>query len=61
MYFIKHGELRNQSPSVETIQMEIRMEVSSSRPDHLPTLLAAKTSKLSLILKHHILAIDEAR
>ena len=39
---------------------EIRMEVTSSRPDYLPTLSAAKTSKLSLLVKHHILAIDEA-
>ena len=38
----------------------IRMEVASSRPDYLPTLSAAKTSKLSLLVKHHILAIDEA-
>ena len=27
------------------------MEVASSRPDHLPTLSAAKTSKLSLLVK----------
>ena len=27
------------------------MEVVSSRPDHLPTLSAAKTSKLSLLVK----------
>ena len=39
---------------------EIRMSVASSRPDHLPTLSVAKTSKLSLLVKHHILAIDEA-
>ena len=38
----------------------IRMEVASSRSDYLPTLPAAKTSKLSLLVKHHILAIDEA-
>ena len=38
----------------------IRMEVASSRPDCLPTLSAANTSKLSLLVKHHILAIDEA-
>ena len=38
----------------------IRMEVAFSRPDHLPTLSAAKTSKLSRLVKHHILAIDEA-
>ena len=38
----------------------IRMEVASSRPDHLPTLSAAKTSILSLLVKHHILAFDEA-
>ena len=38
----------------------IRMEVASSRSDYLPTLSAAKTSKLSLLVKHHILAIDEA-
>ena len=38
----------------------IRMEVASSRLDHLPTQSAAKTSKLSLLVKHHILAIDEA-
>ena len=36
------------------------MEVASSRPDYLPTLSAAKTSILSLLVKHHILAIDEA-
>ena len=36
------------------------MEDASSRPDYLPTLSAAKTSKLSLLGKHHILAIDEA-
>ena len=40
--------------------IRIRMEVASSRPDQLPTLSAAKTSKLSLLVKHHILAIDEA-
>ena len=39
---------------------DFRMEVASSRPDHLPTLSVAKTSKLSLLVKHHILAIDEA-
>ena len=38
----------------------IRMEVVSSRLDYLPTLSAAKTSMLSLLVKHHILAIDEA-
>ena len=38
----------------------IRMEVASLRPDYLPTLSAAKTSKLSLLVKHHVLAIDEA-
>ena len=38
----------------------IRMEVASSWPDYLPTMSAAKTSKLSLLVKHHILAIDEA-
>ena len=37
-----------------------RMEVASSRPDHLSTLSATKTSKLSLLVKHHILAMDEA-
>ena len=35
----------------------IRMEVASSRPDYLPTLSATKPS---LLVKHHILAIDEA-
>ena len=39
---------------------EIRMEVASSRPDYLPTSSAAKTSKLFLLVKHQILAIDEA-
>ena len=38
----------------------IRMEVAASRQDHLPTLSVAKTSKLSLLVKHHTLAIDEA-
>ena len=36
------------------------MKVASSRPDHLSTLSLAKTSKLSLLVKHHILLIDEA-
>ena len=39
---------------------EVRMDVASSRPDHLPTLSAAKASKLSLLVKLYILAIDEA-
>ena len=30
---------------------QIRMEVASSRPDHLPTLSAAKASKLSMLVK----------
>ena len=47
-------------PSVSMMIFVIRMEVASSRPDHLPTLSAAKTSKLSLLVKHHILVIDEA-
>ena len=38
----------------------IGMEVAFSPSDYLPTLSAAKTSKLSLLVKHHILAIDEA-
>ena len=38
----------------------IRMVVASLRPDHQPTLSAAKASRLSLLVKHHILAIDEA-
>ena len=32
----------------------IRMEVASSRPDYLPTLSAAKASKHSLLVKHHM-------
>ena len=39
----------------------IRMEVASSRMNYLPILSAAKTSKLSLLVKHHIMAIDEAK
>ena len=31
--------------------MMIRMEGASSRPDHLPTLSAVRTSKLSLLVK----------
>ena len=42
------------------ICLVFRMEVASTRQDYLPTLSAAKTSKLSLLVKHHILAIDEA-
>ena len=38
----------------------IRMEFASSRTDYLPTLSAAKASELSLLVKHHILAIDES-
>ena len=37
-----------------------RMEVASYWPDYLPTLSVAKTSKFSLLVKHHILAIDDA-
>ena len=33
------------------------MEVASSRPDYLPTLSAAETSKLFLLVKHHIMAV----
>ena len=40
--------------------LAIRMEVASLRPDHLPPLSAATTSTLSLLVKHHILAIGEA-
>ena len=32
------------------------MEVASSRPDHLPILSAAKTSKLSLLVKSLLVA-----
>ena len=35
------------------------MAVASSRPDYIPTLSAANTSKLSMLVEHHILAIDE--
>ena len=41
---------------LELCSTMVRMEVDSSRPDHLPTLSAAKTSNLSLLVKHHILA-----
>ena len=40
--------------------VHIRLKVAYSRPDYLPTFSAAKASKLSLLVKHHILAIDEA-
>ena len=33
------------------IKVQVRMEVASSRPDHLPTLSTAKTSELSLLRK----------
>ena len=33
------------------VGLKIQMEVASSRPDHLPTLSAAKTSELSLLVK----------
>ena len=33
----------------------IRVEVASSWPDHVPTMLAAKTSELSLLVKSHFL------
>ena len=36
------------------------MEVASLRPDYLLTLSEAKTSKLSLLIKHYVLTIDEA-
>ena len=40
----------HQPPRRSTCSM-IRMEVASSRPDHLPTLSAAKTSKLYVLVK----------
>ena len=46
-------------PRSMTLAFLKRMEVASSWPDYLPTLSAAKASKPSLIVKHHILAIDE--
>ena len=46
--------------AVDEIAENFRMEVASSRQDYLPTLSAVKTSKLSLLVKHLILAIDEA-
>ena len=45
---------------LQTRVVQIRMKVASLRSDYLPTLSAAITSKLSLLVKHHILAIDEA-
>ena len=56
------GEVRCFAVSVDAVHSDstVRMEVASSRPDYLPTLSAAKSSKLSLLVKHHILAIDEA-
>ena len=38
----------------------IRMEVASSRPDYIPTLSTGIPAEHSLLVKHHILAIDEA-
>ena len=35
------------------IKIVIRMEVTSWRPDHLPTLSATKTSELSLLVKSY--------
>ena len=49
-----------QLPVFLSTSSDVQQEVSSSRPDHQTTLSAAKTSKLSLLVKHHILAIDEA-
>ena len=46
-------------PIVAMSKYAVRMEAASLRPDHLPTLLAVKNSKLSLLVKHHILVIDE--
>ena len=53
--------LSNQTLNSSTTEVVvvIRMEVDSARLDYLPSLLAAKTSKLSLLIKHHILTIDE--
>ena len=42
-----------------TTSIVIRVEVASSGHDFLPTLSAAKTSKISLLVNHHIVAIDE--
>ena len=54
------AEKRPQQQIRHFYRQRIRMEDASSRPDYLPTLSAAKTAKHSLLVKHHILAIDEA-
>ena len=47
-----HGERRLKMLTyAKHVYTMIRMEVASSRPDHLPTLSAAKTSELSLHVK----------
>ena len=53
---MKHGSVLTPTQT-NCLRLEIRMEVASSRPDHLPTLSVAKTSKLSLLVKYHILAL----
>ena len=59
--FDGHNYLHTSGTAMGTTMVpNIRMEVVSWRPDHLPTLSLAKTSKHSLFVIHHILAIDEA-
>ena len=41
------------APSPFINEITIRMVVASSRPDHLPTMSAAKNSELSLLAKSH--------
>ena len=41
---------------MDEVGSSVRMEVSSSRPDHLPTLSTAKTSELSLLVKSPLVA-----
>ena len=45
------SKLLNGRPTAIATGEQIRMEVASSRPDHLPTLFAAKSSVLSLLVK----------
>ena len=52
--------MTNYTHAPTVTKSSVRMEVASSRPDHLPTLSIAIASKLSLLVKHNILAMDEA-
>ena len=55
---MEHCDIRTDSSIFHDVLQLVRMEVASSRPDHLPTLSAAETSELSLLVKSNFLGLS---